>query len=194
MTQPIRSRLALLLVCLVPALACNEIDLVALAGDQDAITLETPEGWESIEDAESASRLYYQFVDAKGRVRFVERMDDVPEQWRANVGFVKMAVPPPLSPGDAARTRKASVGSRPTVVASAPSSEIILYSAEWCGACKKAKRYLSRNGVDYEERNVDMPRYADELVQKTGRRSIPVIDVDGRVFTGFDPGAYDRLI
>ena len=30
-----------------------------------------------------SKRLFYQFVDGKGRVRFVERLADVPEQWRA---------------------------------------------------------------------------------------------------------------
>jgi glutaredoxin len=194
MLQLIRARPVLLLPCLVLALGCNEIDLSALVEGGNAVIAEKPEGWESLDDAESASRLYYQFVDARGRVRFVERMADVPEQWRANVGFVKMAVPPPLSPGDAARARKSSAAPRPAIASAAPESEILLYSAEWCGACKKAKRYLSRNGIDYDERNVDTRRYADELVEKTGRRSIPVIDVDGRVFTGFDPGAYDSLI
>jgi glutaredoxin len=78
---------------------------------------------------------------------------------------------------------------------SAPTqSEIILYSAEWCGAYKNAKRYLSRNGIAYEERNADSPHHTNELAQKTGRRSIPVIDVDGRMFTGFDPDAYDSLL
>jgi len=198
MTQRNLVTLAMLVPLLLLSAACDEGDLATLTGDAEtSVTAEKPEGWESLDDAASASRLYYQFVDASGRVRFVERMDDVPEQWRAAVGFVKMAVPPPLSPGDAARAREASVASQTRYAATettATATEIVLYSAEWCGACKKAKRYLSRNGVDYEERNVDTKRWAKELVQKTGRRSIPVIDVEGRVFTGFDPGAYDDLI
>ncbi len=193
MAKLLRFQFVLLLPCLVLALACNEIELGSLTGGTESASAEKPEGWESLEDPDSGSRLYYQFVDERGRVRFVERMGDVPEQWRAGVGFVKMAMPPPLSPGDAARARQTSLASRPSSVRP-PTREIILYSAEWCGACKKAKRYLSRNGIDYDERDVDTRRYADELVQKTGRRSIPVLDVDGRVFTGFDPSAYDRLI
>ena len=45
-----------------------------------------------------AKRLYYQFIDGKGRVRFVERLSDVPEKWRQRVGFVEMDSAPPLSP------------------------------------------------------------------------------------------------
>jgi glutaredoxin-like YruB-family protein len=72
--------------------------------------------------------------------------------------------------------------------------QVVLYSAEWCGACRKAKRYLSRKGIDYEERDVDDPAVAAELLRKTGSRSIPVIDVGGRVLTGFSAGSYDALI
>ena len=158
---------------------------------------ERPEGWESIEGEAAATRLYYQFVDASRRVRFVERLEDVPEDRRADVGFVKLDVPPPLSPGDAARVRNArrqeraggSAGS-----AGPASARIVLYSAEWCGACRKAKRYMTRNGIDFELRDVDEPRFAEELRRKTGARAVPVIDVNGRVLTGFSPDDYDELI
>jgi len=157
---------------------------------------ERPEGWESLEDEGKAVRLYYQFVDANRQVRFVERLDDVPPELRAKVGFVKMAVPPPLSPGDAARARKSRSGGGRTRVASASGGDatIVLYSAEWCGACKKAKRYLSKRGIEYEERDIDQPRWAEELLDKTGRRAIPVIDVRGRILTGFNAGGYDALL
>jgi glutaredoxin len=91
------------------------------------------------------------------------------------------------------------VGSRPKAVRTVATREpsgpnIVLYSAAWCGACKKAKRHLARRGVDFEERDVDQPRYAEELRRKTGRKSIPVLDVDGRVVTGFNASTYDQLI
>jgi glutaredoxin len=161
------------------------------------VTAERPEGWESIEDESSATRLYYQFVTEKGQVRFVERLDDVPEKLRAAVGFVKMDVPPPMSPGDAARARqekRKQGGSARVASASAGAGGIVLYSAEWCGACKKAKRYLARRGVDYEERDVDNPHHAQELLRRTGQRGIPVIDVGGRILTGFSSGSYDSLL
>jgi glutaredoxin len=185
-------------------LACD-LPAVPAAGGADASPTqaelaERPEGWESLEDEGSAMRLYYQFVDERGRVRFVERLEEVPERSRAGVGFVKLDVPPPLTPGDAARARetqvaRAAAGSqRASYSAAAATPTAILYSADWCGACRKAKRYLTRRGVAYEERDVDDPAIAAELLRKTGSRSIPVIDVGGRVLTGFSAGSYDALI
>ena len=71
---------------------------------------------------------------------------------------------------------------------------IILYSADWCGWCKKAKKHLDRKGINYEIRDIDRPHYLDELVAKTGQKGIPVLDVGGRVVTGFSPDEYDQLI
>jgi glutaredoxin 3 len=193
-----RSGLALLVVPLLLA-GCDRVSELWSEARSAAMEAraERPEGWQSIEDESSATRLYYQFVSEKGQVRFVERLEDVPEPLRASVGFVKLDVPPPLSPGDAARARRAQRqqgGSARVASASGASAGVVLYSAEWCGACKKAKRYLARKGVDYEERDVDDPQHAEELLRRTGQRGIPVIDVGGRILTGFSSRSYDALL
>ncbi len=174
---------------------CDFVSVVRDGAMQAAA--ERPEGWESLEDESSALRLYYQFVDEQRQVRFVETLDDVPQALRASVGFVKMAMPPPLSPGDAARARSAQLrqGGRLRVAkSSAGGSRVVLYSADWCGACRKAKRYLGKKGIDFEERDIDDPRWTEELLRKTGRRSIPVIDVGGRILTGCSASSYDALL
>ncbi len=174
---------------------CDFISVVRDGAMQAAA--ERPEGWESLEDEGSALRLYYQFVNEQRQVRFVETLEDVPEALRAGVGFVKMAMPPPLSPGDAARARSAQLGQgggHRVAKASAGGSAVVLYSADWCGASRKAKRYLGKKGIDFEERDIDEPRFAEELLRKTGRRAIPVIDVGGRILTGFSTSGYDALL
>jgi glutaredoxin len=184
------------LVCLgVWLLACGDSAAPARDPAPAAPVAERPAGWQSLDDEASAQRLYYQFVDERRQVRFVESLDDVPESLRASVGFVKMAVAPPLSPGDARRARNAALAKGGVRVASADGApRVVLYSAEWCGACTRAKRYLKRRGTQYEERNVDIPAVARELFEKTGERGIPVLEVDGRVLSGFSEALYDDLL
>lgn len=181
----------LLLAGVALLVACG--DFVSSARDSGSADAARPAGWQSLDDEADAQRLYYQFVDEAGRVRFVESLDDVPQALRDGVGFVKMAVAPPLSPGDARRARVAQV-EKGGGGASDSTPRVVLYGANWCGACRKAKKYLDAKGVDYEERNIDDPRFAKELVEKTGQRGIPVIEVDGRVLTGFSAARYDELI
>jgi glutaredoxin len=149
-----------------------------------------------------SQRVYYQFVDDRGRVQFVERLGDVPEAWRDRVGYVEMSQPPPLTPLEARRTWKLSAArtseillatATPTV-RGRQSSEVVLYSAKWCGYCKKAIAHLDRNGVDYEIRDVDNGAIAQELREKTGRGGVPVLDFSGEILRGYSAEQYDRAI
>jgi glutaredoxin len=148
----------------------------------------------------SAKRLYYQFIDERGSVRFVERLDQVPPDWRDRVGYVEMDGPPPVSPDDAQRIRRvggtSAAGGALAVAStrSARTNEVLLYYADWCGYCRKTRAELDRRGVAFELRNIENPATLDELVQKTGQRGIPVLDVGGKILIGYDPQGMDRLL
>jgi len=149
---------------------------------------------------DSAKRVYYQFTDEKGSVRFVEQLDQVPDAWRDRVGYVEMDGPPPLSPGDARRMRRLG-GANPAGVAlastgssGARSSAVLLYYAEWCGYCRKTRVELDRRGVSFQMLNIENAATLDELVEKTGQRGIPVVDVGGKILIGYDPEGLDRLL
>jgi glutaredoxin len=148
----------------------------------------------------AAKRVYYQFTDEKGAVRFVEQLDQVPDAWRDRVGYVEMDGPPPLSPGDARRMRRLG-GVNPAGVALAStdstgvrSSAVLLYYAEWCGYCRKTRAELDRRGVSFQMLDIENPATLDELVEKTGQRGIPVVDVGGKILIGYDPEGLDRLL
>lgn len=68
---------------------------------------------------------------------------------------------------------------------------VIIYGAEWCGACHDAARFLRSKGIAFVEKDVEKdPAAAREMQQKLAKNglrsgSIPVIDVRGRVMVGF---------
>jgi glutaredoxin len=157
---------------------------------------------------EGATRIYYQFVDSSGRVQFVERITDVPVAWRAQVGFVEMNQPPPLTPLAARRswqvssTRTAQIlaGNVRAMANADPTQrrtqreDVILYFADWCGYCKQAQAHLDREDIDYELRNVDNDAIKNELREKTGRTGIPVLDFSGEVLRGYSAVSYNQAI
>lgn len=74
-------------------------------------------------------------------------------------------------------------------------SKVVLFSAPWCGACTRAKRHLDQQGVVYRVRNIDVDPEAKREVQRVlGRLAIPLLDVDGRYVSGFQPAVYDRAL
>jgi mycoredoxin len=56
-------------------------------------------------------------------------------------------------------------------------SKIVIYGAEWCGDCRRSKRFLDRNNVAYEYINIEEDAAATEKVIEIngGMKSIPVI-------------------
>ena len=56
-------------------------------------------------------------------------------------------------------------------------TDITMYGAEWCGDCRRSKRFLDTNNVSYKYIDVESDTSASEKVIEIngGMRSIPVI-------------------
>ena len=56
-------------------------------------------------------------------------------------------------------------------------SDITMYGAEWCGDCRRSKRFLDSNNVNYNYIDVEADVSASDKVIEIngGQRSIPVI-------------------
>jgi mycoredoxin len=57
------------------------------------------------------------------------------------------------------------------------STQVKMYGAEWCGDCRRSKRFLDSNNVSYDYVDVEADPTASEKVIEIngGQRSIPVI-------------------
>lgn len=57
------------------------------------------------------------------------------------------------------------------------------------------KEFLSHHKIPFRDRNVgEDPVAMEELIQKIGRRTTPVVVIDGEVVIGFDRGKLQRLL
>lgn len=62
-----------------------------------------------------------------------------------------------------------------------------MYSTRWCPSCVMAKRLFAAKGIEVEEVAVDSdPARRIEMVQRTGRRSVPQIFIGDRHIGGFE--------
>lgn len=65
--------------------------------------------------------------------------------------------------------------------------EITVYSKENCPYCVRAKQLLNTLAVDFTEVKVDLePERLTEMLQRSGRRTVPQIFINGQSIGGFD--------
>jgi glutaredoxin-like YruB-family protein len=64
---------------------------------------------------------------------------------------------------------------------------VIIYSTPSCVYCKMLKEYLKSNDVSYVEKDVAGNLEArEEILSKSHQTGVPVTDIDGEIFVGFN--------
>lgn len=64
--------------------------------------------------------------------------------------------------------------------ATIPATDILtVYGAEWCGDCRRTKRYLAQNDTPYTWIDTDAQPEQRELLRAAGYPAIPVVVVPG---------------
>lgn len=186
-------------------------------GPQDAVAEDVP--LPRVHD-ENKSLLYY-FLDERGAVKTVSRPEEVPPAVRSRVLVVDVSQSPEERQAHrynffADLTTRDDDGSYAVIAVSrydaakgeglkgtlppVPEGSVIVYSAEWCGFCKKAKAWLAERDVPFLERDVEKQAgVADELEGKLKQANlkgggVPVIDWSGTVVMGFDKKRLESLL
>lgn len=120
----------------------------------------------------------YKHVDKNGRVHFSDR-------------------PPAKQKSEKVTIRKINSIKGPAVVTKKRSkitgnNKIVMYSAEWCGVCKRAKRYFEANKISFIEYDIDKSRKAKREFQKLQGKGVPLILVGDYKMAGFDQRFFDK--
>jgi mycoredoxin len=58
-----------------------------------------------------------------------------------------------------------------------PDEKIVIYGTEWCGDCRRARRFLDQHNILYQWINIDRDKQAEQFVLNSngGMRSVPTI-------------------
>jgi len=71
--------------------------------------------------------------------------------------------------------------------------KVVMYSAEWCGVCKKAKKYFKNNGIRYKNYDIDKNKSAKVRYEKMGAKGVPVIFIGKRRMNGFSIAGFKSV-
>jgi glutaredoxin len=74
--------------------------------------------------------------------------------------------------------------------------QVIMYMTSWCGYCRKAREYLRSLNVDLVEYDIEKkPSAEKEMLSKSrGVKGVPLIDVEGIIIHGYNPGAIKNAV
>jgi|GEM_PF-166889 len=166
-----------------------------------------PAAGDEADPAEREPRTYWRYVDAGGSIHFVESLERVPEAARDGAKPITLAresgqrAEPTADRAPAARRRPRAarpferVASSPAPRRPAAAADVVVYTTSWCGWCRKTLAWLDARGVEYENRDIERrAAWRDELIEKTGSTSIPVVEIDGELVRGFDPARMDAML
>lgn len=119
----------------------------------------------------------YKTIDENGRVIFSDKPSETAEIVEVKVNSVEgPATVAEYSPGISR------------------SSKVVMYSTEWCGVCKKAKKYMQTNDIDFKEYDIEKNTNAKRKFKKLGGRGVPLILVGDQRMSGFSVRKLDSML
>ena len=73
--------------------------------------------------------------------------------------------------------------------------KVMVYSTPTCSYCIRTKQFLKEHNVDFEDIDVSTNKVkTDEMIQKSGQMSVPVLDIDGEIIVGFDKAKIEATL
>lgn len=139
--------------------------------------------------AGATAQTLYKSVGPDGRVSYSDRP---PERGQVVKTLTPATAPSSELPVSAVEQLRRLRATAPAAAAPATGG-VVLYSAEWCSYCKKAKAYLAGKGIAYREVDIDTPDGLAAFARAGGGKGVPLLVAGGRQVGGFSPGAYDQF-
>ena len=74
-------------------------------------------------------------------------------------------------------------------------AQVQIYTTPTCAFCKLAKEYFKSKNIEYDEFNVATDaQKRQEMVEKTGSLSVPVIIIGDKIIIGFNKGKVNEAL
>ncbi|MBQ0712932.1 MAG: DUF4124 domain-containing protein [Porticoccus sp.] len=119
----------------------------------------------------------YKWIDESGKTHFSdEKPDKGPsEQVEVQVNSIDTVS---ISASDFLEGRESRLDAKMR-------RQVVMYSAVWCGYCKKARRYFQQQGIPFKEFDIETSRKGKRDYAKLNGTGVPIIFVSQKRMQGF---------
>jgi glutaredoxin len=119
-------------------------------------------------------------------------------KWRDQDGRTHFGDRPPSDTTSTVVTVKTNVYTSPTIearsnTATDAEAQVVMYSASWCGYCRKAREYFNSHQVAFSEYDIGTSEKGQRDYQQLGARGVPVILVGEQRLNGFTLAAFESI-
>ena len=122
-------------------------------------------------------------------------------KWLDEQGKVQFGDRPPLEKKKDPIELRINTYSAPRIVYTAPEPrkkqvrkpKVVMYSAEWCGVCKRATSYFKKKKIRYKEYDIDKSEEGLAQYRKLNGRGVPIVMVGKSRMNGFSPAHFEQL-
>lgn len=66
---------------------------------------------------------------------------------------------------------------------------VTLYATEWCGYCKKARKFMAENNITYHEYDIEKSEQGSRQYKALNGNGVPLFVVNKEVIRGYNPKA-----
>jgi glutaredoxin len=126
----------------------------------------------------------FKYINERGQVQLAARLEDIPESQRSTASpFQSTPIP--------ARPERAN-----DPVRAVSDADVTIFTTPSCGYCRAAMAYFEKQGISYENRDVqsDEEANAEYLELTGGRRGVPVIVVGEKWMQGWSQPGFEELL
>jgi glutaredoxin 3 len=70
-----------------------------------------------------------------------------------------------------------------------------LFVTPGCAYCFTLKEFLKEHNIKFEEVDVSKNKKArEEMIERTGKMEVPVVEIDGQIIVGFDKEKISKIL
>jgi glutaredoxin len=129
----------------------------------------------------------YKWIDEGGSIHYTDKPPEAQQKTLEITGRISSYDSPEILPENSTLKPESSAN-KP-----AKAKRVVMYSAEWCGVCRKAKQYFTEKHISYTEYDVDTNPKGKADFEKMDAHGVPVILVGNRRMNGFSAGGFEEL-
>ena len=107
------------------------------------------------------------------------------KKWKDENGKTHYGTQPPASVKTTNLKSQVSVVKPP-----AKQTRVVLYSTSWCGYCKKARSFMNRENISFDEYDIEKNAIAKRTYEQAGGNGVPLLIRGEKSIQGFTEFTY----